>query len=92
MIADLRSYKFITYILTLILIIPFSILYFLIFAGSLILIGFATEFLLGPKGIGFFLLSIWGGYRTAKHLLSNRWVEVKRREYDKVKKNNSNIN
>jgi|TARA_B110001454_G_scaffold198516_1_gene202683 hypothetical protein len=86
MITDLRSYKFITYILTAILIIPFAILYILIFAGLLILIGFATGFLLGPRGIGFLLLSIWGGYRTAKHLLSNRWLEIKRREYDKVKK------
>ena len=92
MITDLRSYKFITYILTAILIIPFAILYILIFAGLLILIGFTTGFFLGPKGMGFLLLSIWGGYRTAKHLLSNRWLEIKRREYDKVKKNNSNIN
>ena len=92
MITDLRLYKFVTYILTSILIIPFAILYILIFAGLLILIGFATNFLLGPKGVGFLLLSIWGGYRTAKHLLSNRWLEIKRREYDKVKKNNSNIN
>ena len=91
MITDLRSYKFITYILTSILIIPFAILYILIFAGLLILIGFANGFLLGPKGVGFLLLSIWGGYRTAKHLLSNRWLEIKRREYDKVKEN-SNIN
>ena len=88
MITDLRSYKFITYILTAILIIPFTILYILIFAGLLILIGFATGFLLGPSGIGFLLLSIWGGYRTAKHLLSNRWLEIKRREYDKAKNNN----
>ena len=92
MITDLRLYKFVTYILTSILIIPFAILYILIFTGFLILIGFATGFLLGPKGLGFLLLSIWGGYRTAKHLLSNRWLEIKRREYDKVKKNNSNIN
>ena len=70
-----------------ILIIPFAILYILTFVGLLILIGFATEFLLEPKGIGFLLLSIWGGYRTAKHLLSNRWLEIKRREYYKVKKN-----
>tara|TARA_B110000438_G_scaffold254861_1_gene261340 strand:- start:215 stop:493 length:279 start_codon:yes stop_codon:yes gene_type:complete len=91
MITGLRSYKFITYILTSILIIPFVILYILIFAWLLVLIGFATSFLLGPKGVGFLLLSIWGGYRTAKHLLSNRWLEIKRREYDKVKKNNSNI-
>ena len=88
MITDLRSYKFITYILTAILIIPFAILYILIFAGLLILIGFTTGFLLGPKGMGFLLLSIWGGYRTAKHLLSNRWLEIKRREYDKAKNNN----
>ena len=92
MITDLRSYKFITYILTAILIIPFAILYILIFAGLLILIGFTTGFLLGPKGMGFLLLSIWGGYRTAKHLLSNRWLEIKRREYDKVKKDSSNVN
>ena len=92
MFADLRSYKFITYILMSILIIPFAILYILIFAGLLILIGFATGFLLGSKGLGFLLFSIWGGYRTAKHLLSNRWLEIKRREYDKIKKNNSNIN
>jgi hypothetical protein len=90
MIADLRSFKFITYILTLILIIPFAILYILIFSWLLILIGFSTGFLLGSKGVGFLLLSIWGGYRTAKHLLSNRWLEIKHREYDKVKKNNSN--
>ena len=87
MITDLRSYKFITYILTAILTIPFTILYILIFTGLLILIGFATKFLLGPKGIGFLLLSVWGGYRTAKHLLSSRWLEIKRREYNKVKKN-----
>ena len=87
MIIGLRSYKFITYILTSILIIPFVIIYILIFAGLLILIGFATTFLLGPKGIGFLLLSIWGGYRTAKHLLSYRWLEIKRRESVKVKKN-----
>ena len=92
MITDLRSYKFITYILTSILIIPFAILYILIFAGLLILIGFAANFLLGPKGVGFLLLSIWGGYRTAKHLLSYRWLEIKRREYDKVKKDSSNVN
>jgi hypothetical protein len=53
MITDLRSYKFITYILTSILIIPFAILYILIFAGLLILIGFANKFLLWPKGEGF---------------------------------------
>ena len=88
MIKDLRSYKFITYILTAILIIPFAILYILIFAGSLILIGFTTGFLLGPRGIGFLLLSIWGGYRTAKYLLSNHWLEIKRREYNKTKNNN----
>ena len=87
MITDLRSYKLITYILTVILIIPFAILYILIFTGLLMLIGFTTGFLLGPKGMGFLLLSIWGGYRTAKHLLSNRWLEIKRREYDKVKNN-----
>ena len=92
MIIDLRSYKFITYILTSILIIPFAILYILILAWLLTLIGFTTNFLLGPKGVGFLLLSIWGGYRTAKHLLSNRWLEIKRREYDKVKKNNGNVN
>ena len=92
MITDLRSFKFITYILTSILIIPFAILYILIFAGLLILIGFETSFLLGPKGMGFLLLSFWGGYRTAKHLLSNHWLEIKRREYEKVKKNNRNIN
>ena len=92
MIIDLRSYKFITYILTSILIIPFAILYILIFAWLLTLIGFTTNFLLGPKGVGFLLLSFWGGYRTAKHLLSNRWLEIKRRKYDEVKKNNSNIN
>ena len=86
MITDLRSYKFITYILTAILIIPFAILYILIFAGLLILIGFETGFLLRSRGIGFLLLSIWGGYRTTKHLLSNRWLEIKRREYDKVNK------
>ena len=86
MITGLRSYKFITYILTSILIIPFVILYILIFAWLLILIGFANGFLLGPKGVGFLLLSIWGGYRTTKHLLSNRWLEIKRREYDKVNK------
>ena len=57
------------------------------FAGLLILIGFAIEFLIGPKSIGFLLLSIWGGYRTAKHLLNNRWLEIKRREYNKIKKN-----
>jgi len=88
MITGLRSYKFIAYILMAILIIPFVILYVLIFAGLLKLIGFANGFLLGPKIIGFLLLSIWGGYRTAKHLLSNRWLEIKRREYDKVKNNN----
>ena len=60
MITDLRSYKFITYVLTAILTIPFVILYILIFAGLLILIEFATGFLLGPRGIGFLLLSIWG--------------------------------
>ena len=87
MITDLRLYKFITYILTATLTIPFLILYILIFAGLLTLIGFATGFLLGPRGIGFLLFSIWGGYRTAKHLLSNRWLEIKRREYDKVKNN-----
>ena len=87
MITDLRSYKFTTYILMVILIIPFVILYILIFAGLLILTGFTTGFLLGPKGIGFLILSVWGGYRTAKHLLSNRWLEIKRKEYDKVKKN-----
>ena len=92
MITYLRSYKLITYILMAILIIPFAILYILTFFWLLILIGFANGFLLGPKGVGFLLLSIWGGYRTAKHLLSNRWLEIKRREYDKVKKNNSNIN
>jgi len=86
MITNLRSYKFITYILTAILIIPFAILYILIFAGLLILIGYPTGFLLGARGIGFLLLSIWGGYRTAKHLLSSRWLEIKRREYDKIKK------
>jgi hypothetical protein len=86
MITNLRSYKFITYILTAILIIPFAILYILIFAGLLILIGYPTGFLLGARGIGFLLLSIWGGYRTAKFLLSSRWLEIKRREYDKIKK------
>ena len=86
MITDLRSYKFITYILTAIIIIPFATLYILIFAGILKLIGFANGFLLGPRGIGFLLLSIWGGSRTAKHLLSNRWLEIKRREYNKDKK------
>ena len=86
MITDLRSYKLNTYILTVILIIPFAILYILIFAGLLILIGYPTGFLLGARGIGFLLLSIWGGYRTAKHLLSSRWLEIKRREYDKIKK------
>jgi hypothetical protein len=86
MITNLRSYKFITYILTAILIIPFAILYILIFAGLLILIGYPTGFLLGARGIGFLLLSIWGGYRTAKLLLSSRWLEIKRREYDKIKK------
>jgi hypothetical protein len=87
MITKLSSFKFITYTLTAILTIPFTILYILILAGFLILIGFTTEFLLGPRGIGFLLLSIWGGYRTTKYLLSNRWLEIKRREYDKVKKN-----
>ena len=86
MISDLRSYKFTTYILTVILTIPFAILYILIIAGLLILIGFTSGLLLGPKGMGFLLLSVWGGYRTAKHLLSNRWLEIKRREYDKVNK------
>ena len=92
MITDLKLYKFITYVVTAILTIPFMILYILISAWLLILIGFTSELLLGPKGIGFLLLSIWGGYRTAKHLLSNRWLEIKRREYNKVKKNISNIN
>ena len=88
MIKDLSSYKFITYILTSILITPFAILYILILAALLILIGFPTSFLLGPKGAGFLLLSIWGGYRTAKYLLSNHWLEIKRREYNKTKNNN----
>ena len=87
MITDLRLYKLITYILTSILIIPFTILYILIFTGLLTLIGFTVGFLLGPKGIGFLLLFIWGGHRTAKHLLSNRWLEIKRREYHKINNN-----
>lgn len=91
MIIDLRLYKFITYILTSILTVSFAILYIIIFAGLLILIGFATDFLLGLRGIGFLLLSVWCGYRTARYLLSNRWLEIKRREFDKVKKNNSNL-
>ena len=81
MITDLRLYKFITYILMTILTIPFAIL-----------IGFDTRFLLGPKGIGFLLLSIWGAYRTSKYLLNKRLIEIKRRQYDKAKNNNSNIN
>lgn len=84
MITDLKSYKFITYILMVTLIIPFTILYILVLFGLLILTGFATELLLGPRGLGFLLLSVWGGYRTAKYLLSNRLLEIKRREYDKV--------
>ena len=92
MITDLRLYKFITYILMTILTIPFAILYILTLAWLLILIGFDTRFLLGPKGIGFLLLSIWGAYRTSKYLLNNRLIEIKRRQYDKAKNNNSNIN
>lgn len=86
MFKGLRSYKFITYTLTAILIIPFAIVYILIFAGLLILIGFATGFILSPRGAGFLLLSIWGGYRTAKSLLSKRWLEIRRREYNRLKK------
>ena len=82
----LKSYKFITYILTAILTIPFAILYILLFAGLLILFGLATGFLLGPKGIGFLLMSIWGGYRTAKNLLSSRYTEIRYKEFNKVKK------
>ena len=84
--TGLRSYKFITYILTAILSIPFAILYILLFAGLLIVIGLTTGFLLGPRGVGFLLMSIWGGYRTAKHLLSNRYSEIRFREFDEVKK------
>ena len=87
MIKGLRSYKFITYTLTAILIIPFAIVYILIFAGLLIFMGFATGFILSPRGVGFLLLSIWGGYRTAKHLLNFRWLEIRRREYDNLKNN-----
>ena len=82
----LRLYKFITYILTAILTIPFAILYILLFVGLLILFGLATEFLLGPRGIGFLLMSFWGGYRTAKKLLSSRYSEIRYRELNKVKK------
>ena len=84
--TGLRSYKFITYILTAILTTPFAILYIFLFVQLLILFGLATEFLLGPRGIGFFLMSIWGGYRTAKYLLSSRYSEIRYREFDEIRK------
>ena len=90
MTANFRSYKFVTYILTAILTVPFAILYILLFAGLLILIGLATGFLLGPRGIGFILLAIWGGYRTAKSVLGSRFNKIESeesiREHDRVKK------
>ena len=89
MTTNFRSYKFVTYIL-IILTVPFAILYILLFAGLLILIGLATGFLLGPRGIGFILLAIWGGYRTAKSVLGSRFYKIKSeesiREHDRVKK------
>ena len=96
MTTNFRSYKFVTYILTAILTVPFAILYILLFAGLLILIGLATGFLLGPRGIGFILLAIWGGYRTAKSVLSSRFNKIKSeesfREHDRVKKEEKPLN
>jgi hypothetical protein len=53
MITDLRIYKFFMCILTSTLTILLISLYILMFAGLLILIGFANKFLLWPKGEGF---------------------------------------
>ena len=92
---NLRPYTFITYILTATLTIPFAILYISLFAGLLKLIGLTTSFLLGARGIGFFLLAIWGGYRTAKYIFRGRWNKMRWGkdfiEHDKVKKKDKPI-
>ena len=90
MITNLNLYKIKAYFFIAMLTIPFALLYIFLFAVFLILIGLATGFLFGPRGIGFFLLALWGGYRTANSVLGNPLSKIRQeenfREHDRVKK------
>ena len=74
-----------TFIYHVILTVIFAIIYVGIFVGLLVLIGFTTGIILGPRGLGFLIAAIFLGHFTAKNILSDSWLSIREKRIEKNK-------